>query len=167
MFSIGDRVVHPMHGAGIIDGIVQEKINGCCQEYYVFKMPIGGLLLKIPIANSQLIGLRSIVDRAQAEQVIQDIPSLQVDMTSNWNRRYRENMERLKSGDLYEVARVIKGLMRRDSEKGLSTGERKMLHSAKQILISEIVLTEGTEYSETEGRINRAVMAGTASGAEK
>ena len=78
-------------------------------------------------------------------------------MTSNWNRRYRENMERLKSGNLYEVARVIKGLSYRDNERGLSNGERKMLHTAKQILISEMVLVMGQEYQIVEQRINSAM----------
>jgi CarD family transcriptional regulator len=78
-------------------------------------------------------------------------------MSSNWNRRYRENMDRLKSGDLMEVARVVKGLMMRDEKKGLSTGERKMLHSAKQILISELVLAQGSSYEAIEERINQAL----------
>ena len=161
MFSIGDMVVHPMHGAGVIDAIVQERVGETLQNFYVFKMPIGGLLLKIPTANSQIIGIRSIVGRAEAEKVIGAIPSLRIDMTANWNKRYRENMLRLKSGNLYEVARVIKGLMKRDTERGLSTGERKMLHNAKQILISEIVLTEDADYGKVEERINRAMMAET------
>jgi CarD family transcriptional regulator len=85
------------------------------------------------------------------------IPKISAEMTSNWNRRYRENMQRLKSGDLLEVARVVKGLMTRDVEKGLSTGERKMLHSAKQILISEIVLSKKLSYEEVESRINASI----------
>lgn len=162
MFSIGDMIVHPMHGAGVIDAIVQERIGDNLQDYYVFKMPIGGLLLKIPTANSQAIGIRAIVGIAEAEKVIGSIPSLRTDMTANWNKRYRENMMRLKSGNLYEVARVIKGLMQRDCERGLSTGERKMLHNAKQILISEIVLTEKSDYVKVEERINRAMMTESA-----
>lgn len=104
MFSVGDLVVHPMHGAGVIDDIVRERVAGSTQEYYVFKMPVGGLLLKIPIAKSQLIGLRAIIGRAEAEQLISSIPEIAVDQDSNWNKRYRENLERLKSGDLYQVA---------------------------------------------------------------
>ena len=84
-----------------------------------------------------------------------------MEINSNWNRRYRENMERIKSGNLLEVARVIKTLMRRDKQRGLSNGERKMLHSAKQILISEVVLVEGTDdYPAVEQRINEAMMLG-------
>ena len=157
MFSVGDLVVHPMHGAGVIDAIVREKVAGSTQDYYVFKMPVGGLLLKIPTANSQAIGIRSIIQRPEAEALIAAIPSMPVEENSNWNKRYRENMARLKSGDLYEVARVIKGLLYRERRRGLSNGERKMLHSAKQILVSELVLAEDSGYEEVEKRVERAM----------
>lgn len=158
MFSIGDLVVHPMHGAGVIDDIVQEKIAGIQKEYYVFKMPLGGLILKIPVANSQAIGVRSIMSLEEAEALLEAIPALDVESNANWNKRYQENLQRLKSGNLYEVARVIKTLMHRDSLRGLSTGERKMLHSAKQIMISEIVLVEQSEYRDVESRLDQAMM---------
>ena len=157
MFSVGDLVVHPMHGAGVIDAIVREKVAGSTQDYYVFKMPVGGLLLKIPTANSQAIGIRSIIQRPEAEALIAAIPSMPVEENSNWNKRYRENMARLKIGDLYEVARVIKGLLYRERRRGLSNGERKMLHSAKQILLSELVLAEDSGYEELEKRVERAM----------
>lgn len=154
MFNVGDKVVHPMHGAGVIDSIVSERINGKTQEYYVFHMPVNGLVLKIPVCNSQLVGLRSVVDATAADTVMLALPGLEIDITTNWNRRYRENLERLKSGDLYEVGRVIKCLTLRDVERGLSTGERKMLHSAKQIFISEMVLATDEPYQEIESRVN-------------
>ncbi len=157
MFRIGDLVAHPMHGAGVIDAIVQEKVAGSTQEYYVFKMPVGGLLLKIPVANSETIGLRTIITPEEAEALIAGIPSLEVESSANWNKRYQENLQRLKSGDLREVSRVIKGLMTRDTRRGLSTGERKMLQTAKRILISEIVLTEHGDYENVESRVDRAM----------
>jgi len=163
MYQVGDKIVHPMHGAGVIESVVEEKISGKLVQFYVFKMPISGLTLKIPTANTELIGIRNILSAGEIEAVIEKIPTLSIDMTANWNHRYRENMERIKSGDLIEVSGVIKALMHRDSERGLSNGERKMLHSAKQILISEIVLSEGVEYSEAEARIN-AVMTEKGSG---
>ncbi len=158
MFHIGDKVVHPMHGAGVIDGIVTEKVGTAKQDYYVFKMPVGGLVLKIPVATSGLVGLRSIVSAEEADALVAAISSMQVDMTSNWNHRYRENMDRLKSGDLYSVAYVIKGLTQRDNERGLSNGERKMLHTARQILVSELVLSLGTDSRDVEDRINAAML---------
>lgn len=157
MFTKGEYVVHPMHGAGVIDDIVQERIAGSTQDYYVFRMHIGGLLLKIPTANSQAIGIRGIIAPEEAEALIQAIPAMKAECSANWNKRYQENIQRLKSGDLYQVAQVIKSLMKRESRRGLSTGERKMLHMAKQILISEIVLSEKAEYTEVEARIDRAV----------
>jgi len=157
VFEVGDKIVHPMHGAGIIDGIVSQKINGVLRDYYMMKLPVGGMVVMIPTENSGQIGVRAIVAANVAEQVIAELPGVEVDMTQNWNHRYRENMLRLKSGDLREVAWVVKGLMIRDGDRGLSTGERKMLHSAKQILLSELVLAQSITYEEAEERINIAL----------
>ncbi len=154
MFRVGDMIAHPMHGAGIIERIEEKKIEGCTRQYYVLKMPAGGMVVMIPTESSDAIGVRPIVDSETAESLMRLMSEIEADMTANWNRRYRENMQRLKSGDLIEVARVVKGLMTRDTEKGLSTGERKMLHSAKQILISELVLSQKKSYEEVETRIN-------------
>ena len=159
MFQVGDKVVHPMHGAGVIDSIVREKISGKAMDFYVFKMPISGLTLKIPTENSTAIGIRAIKTRSEIEEVIARIPKLGVDMTSNWNHRYRENMERIKSGEAREVARVIKGLMSREARRGLSTVERKMLRSAKQILLSEVMLVEDISYDGAEQLLSRSVLA--------
>lgn len=158
MFQVGDKIVHPMHGAGVIDSIVTKKVNGVVRDYYIMKIPVGGMLVMIPTRNSEEIGVRPIVAPEEADRVLAQLEDMQVDMTSNWNQRYRENMLRLKSGDLTEVARVVKGLARRDEARGLSTGERKMLHSAKQILISELVLSQSSTYEEVEARINRALL---------
>ena len=157
MFSVGDRIAHPMHGAGIIDSIVTRKLNGAEKDYYVLKLPVGDMLVMIPVDCTECIGVRPIVLPAEAEDIIGAFAGIEVNMTQNWNKRYRENMVKIKSGDLLEVATVIKGLMLRDTDKGLSTGERKMLHSAKQILISEIVLSQSITYEEVEQRINIAV----------
>lgn len=153
MFRVGDKIVHPMHGAGVIDEIVNETINGVIREYYMMKIPVGGMVVMIPTENSAEIGVRAIVAPDEAEQVMAEFPEIIVDTSKSWNQRYRENMLRLKSGNLREVARVVKGLMLRDGNRGLSTGERKMLHSAKQILLSEMVLSQSISYEEAEERI--------------
>lgn len=157
-FRVGDRIAHPMHGAGVIDSVVKRKINGTERDYYVLKLPAGDMLVMIPVDTSAEIGVRPIVDADEAEKILGSIPGLEIEMTQNWNKRYRENMLKIKSGNLLEVAAVVKGLMQRDKERGLSTGERKMLHSAKQILISEIVLSESTSYEEVEERLNSALV---------
>ena len=157
MFQVGDKIVHPMHGAGVIDSIVQKKINGVVRDYYILKLPVDGMMVMIPTENCQEIGVRPVMHRDEADKVIAAMPDIEVEMTSNWNQRYRENMLRIKSGNLIEVARVIKGLMLRDGQRGLSTGERKMLHSAKHILISEIVLSQDVSYEDVEARITTAL----------
>ncbi|MBQ3641433.1 CarD family transcriptional regulator, partial [bacterium] len=111
MYIIGDKVVHPMHGAGVIRDIVEERIAGQKRQYYVFCLPIGELVLKFPTDSCGIIGIRDLSTKDAIENLIGKISDIPVDMTPNWNRRYRENMERLKSGDLAEVARVIKTLM--------------------------------------------------------
>lgn len=157
MFQVGEKIAHPMHGAGVINGIEEKKVNGVVRSYYVLKLPVGGMMVMIPTENSSEIGVRPVIDKAEGDRVIAAFREIEVEMDNNWNRRYRENMERLKSGDLLEVARVVKGLMLRDVSRGLSNGERKMLHSAKQILISELVLSQCCSYEEIEERINQAL----------
>ena len=160
MYSVGDKIVHPMHGAGIIEEITKERINGVMDLYYVFTMPVGALTLKIPTSSCDAIGIRELSTPEHIDEVINAITGMDVDMTPNWNRRYRENMEKLKSGDLYEVARVIKCLVRRDADRGLSNGERKMLHSAKQILLSEMVLVKHMMYQDAEHWLLKTIFSG-------
>lgn len=157
MFQIGDKVVHPMYGAGIVESVVQKKVDGVLRDYYILKLPDRSMVVMVPTESSDEIGMRPIVDVEQADRVLAAIPKIQVEMTSNWNHRYRENLERMKSGDLFEVAWVIKGLTARDQARGLSTGERKMLHSAKQILISELVLSKSLSYESAEEALNSAL----------
>ena len=157
MFQIGDKVVHPMHGAGIVDSIVQEKVNGVMEDYYLLKLPNRSMVVMIPVKTSSEVGLRPVVPQERADEVLSSIPTIQVEMISNWNRRYRDNLERLKSGDLTEVARVIKGLTMRDRKRGLSTGERKMLNSARDILISEVVMAKGREEEEATAALDAAL----------
>ena len=157
MFQVGDKIVHPMHGAGVIDEITTRKINGVVRDYYILKLPVGGMLVMVPTESSAEIGMRPVMTPAEVDHIMDALPDIEVDADPNWNRRYRENMVRLKSGDLLEVARVMKTLMLREGERGLSTGERKMLHSAKQILISEIVMSESSSYEDVERRIDLAL----------
>ncbi len=157
MFKIGDYIAHPMHGAGVIESIVTKKINGAERDYYVLKLPVGDMVVMVPVVGCEDIGVRSIISRGDAEKVFEAFRELEISMTQNWNKRYRENMDKIKSGNLFDVAAVVKGLMRRDGERGLSTGERKMLHSAKQILISELVVATETNYESVEKRLCAAL----------
>lgn len=154
MFNVGDKIVYPMHGAGVIESIEEREILGNKQNYYVMKMPVGDMKVMIPTLNVEGIGIREIIDSCEVDKVYEILQDQSVNVTNNWNKRYRENMTKIKSGNIYEVADVVRILMIREREKGLSTGERKMLNSARQIMVSELVLAEGTNPSEIETAIN-------------
>jgi len=144
-FKVGDRVVYPMHGAGVIESIEEREILGQKKNYYIMRLPLGDMTVMIPTDNVEEIGLRSIISRDEVNRVLEVLKTPKTKMSSNWNRRYRANMQKIKSGNIYEVAEVVRNLQIRDNEKGLSTGERKMLSNAKQILISELVLADDTD----------------------
>lgn len=162
MYSIGDKVVHPMHGAGIMESIINKKINGVTRSYYVLKLFVNNMQVLIPVETCDEIGVRPIVDSMTANNVISSIKNIKVTDESNWNKRYRDNMLNLKSGDVMKVAQVVKSLSLREQERGLSAGERKMLNSAKQILISELVLAKSgstdKDYSQVEHEINNVIL---------
>ena len=157
MYKIGDRVVYPMHGAGVIEAIEEKEILGSIQKYYVMKMPVGDMKVMIPMQTCDEIGIRSVIDGSEAEKVLEDLSGYEIEEAQSWNKRYRENMMKIKSGDIYEVAHVVKTLITRDRNKGLSTGERKMLSNAKQILISELVLAKNLAQDEVETIIEELV----------
>ena len=149
MFNVGDKIVYPMHRAGTIDSIEEKDILGEKQSYYILRMP-GGVKVMIPTAKAEEVGVRNIIDKGSADKVISVLEQNETDMDKNWNKRYRDNMDKIKSGDIYEIADVVRNLSFKQKEKGLSTGEKKMLNNAKQILVSELVLAEHASQEEVE-----------------
>lgn len=156
MFNVGDKIVYPMHGAGVIDAIEEKDILGEKQAYYILKMP-GEVKVMVPTAKAEEIGVRSIIDKSSAEKVFRALESDETEMSMNWNKRYRDNMDKMKSGDIYKVADVVRNLSFKQKEKGLSTGEKKMLNNAKQILVSELVLTEHATQDEIEQMVDSKI----------
>ncbi len=152
MFNIGDYIVYPMHGAGTIDAIEEKDILGQRQAYYVIKMP-GEVKVMIPTAQAEKVGIRSVIGKDQAENVFKVLSEDETQTDMNWNKRYRENMDKMKTGDIYEVADVVRNLSFKQKEKGLSTGEKKMLTNAKQILVSELALAEQSSQEIVEGLV--------------
>jgi len=163
LFNVGDKVVYPMHGAGIIEAIEEKEILGETKKYYIMRIPIGDMKVMIPMGNVDDIGLREVVDNKQIDEVIGLLKDVQTNMSLNWNRRYRANLDKLKSGDIYEIADVVRNLMIREKEKGLSTGERKMLDNAKQILISELVLAKDLNQEEAFALLENSISEKNAS----
>ncbi|MGN1301721.1 MAG: CarD family transcriptional regulator [Clostridia bacterium] len=156
MFNIGDKVVYPMHGAGIIEGIEEKDVLGEKQNYYIIKMP-GEVKVMVPTAKAADVGVRDIIDSNTASKVFKVLETNSTAMSMNWNKRYRDNMEKMKSGDIYEVADVVRNLSFKQKEKGLSTGEKKMLLNAKQILVSELTLAENSKKEDIEEMVNSKI----------
>ena len=156
MFNVGDKIVYPMHGAGTIDAIEEKDILGEKQNYYIIKMP-GEVKVMVPISKASDIGVRSVIDKSEAGKVLEVLEANETEMSNNWNKRYKENMEKMKSGSIYEVADVVRNLSYKQKEKGLSTGEKKMLNNAKQILVSELVLAEHAAENEGENLVEKKI----------
>ena len=154
MFNIGDKVVYPMHGAGIIESIEEKEILGQKQKYYIMKMPVGDIQVMVPTDSAEKVGLREVIRCEDADRVLNALSGEQTEMNANWNKRYRENMDKIKSGNILDVAEVVKNLAHKSSDKGLSAGEKKLYNNAKQILISELVLANQGTKAEVEALID-------------
>lgn len=150
MFQIGDKIVYPMHGAGIIEDIEEKEILGETLMYFILKFPVGNMKIMVPVNNCDDLGIRTIVNEEELKEALGILHECKNDMDSNWNRRYRENLEKLKTGNIMDIAEVVKDLYIMDREKGLSTGEKKMLNNAKQILVSEICLVRDLNNEDAE-----------------
>ncbi|SKA01452.1 CarD family transcriptional regulator [Selenihalanaerobacter shriftii] len=154
MFETGDKIVYPNHGAGTIVGIEEKEVLGETKRYYIMKLPIGEMKVMIPMDNVQDIGIRDVIDGKRVDDVFTVLDDEKSEMSQNWNRRYRSNTEKIKTGDIFEVAEVVRNLTLRDMEKGLSTGEKKMLSNCRQILVSELVLAKDESEEEIQQQID-------------
>ncbi|MBC7341165.1 MAG: CarD family transcriptional regulator [Clostridia bacterium] len=160
MFNVGDKVVYPMHGAGIIEAVEEKEVLGQCRKYYILRMPLGDMKVMVPVDNVDEVGLRSVIRSSEIPKVLKVLKEGGIDPApiNSWNRRYRANMEKMKSGDIFEVAKVVRSLSVRERQKGLSTGERRMLETARHILISELVLAKGGGREEVESWLEAAMV---------
>lgn len=151
MFQIGDKVAYPMHGAGIIEGVEKRHILGEDHQYYVLKLSIGNVQILVPTANIDEVGVRYVVSAEEADEAIRCFTECGDEHSDeNWNKRYRDNIQKLKDGHLCDVAKITKLLLLKDRKKSLSNAERKMLNYAKSALISELGLSKNMEYQQVE-----------------
>ncbi|MDL2310593.1 CarD family transcriptional regulator [Peptostreptococcaceae bacterium OttesenSCG-928-C18] len=153
MFDIGDKIVYPMHGAGVIVDREKKDVLGVEKEYFILKMPVGEIKISIPIDKINDMGIRDIVSVEVVENVYSILATEGEDANPNWNQRYKENLEKLKTGDLYEISRVFRELYLIDEEKGLSMAEKKLLTTSKKMLISEISVAMQISASDIEKKI--------------
>lgn len=150
MFHIGDKIVYPMHGAGIIEEIEKKEILGEVKDYFILKMPLGDLKISIPLDKIQDMGIRKVVDQEQVDKAKELIVYNDEEVTQNWNKRYKENLEKLRSGDINEISIVFRSLYILDRDKGLSMMEKKLLNTSKKMLISEVAIVDEMSPTETE-----------------
>lgn len=144
MFQVGDMVCYPMHGVGTVEAIQEQSILGETNQYYLLRFLMGRMTALVPVKSAQNVGLRPLMDDSACEQVVAYLQNEEYASESdNWNQRYRDNLDKLKQGDALTVAQVVKCLMRRDKNKGLSAGERKMFLTARQVLVAELAASSG------------------------
>ena len=149
MFQIGDMVCYPMHGVGEVESIQQQSVLGESSQYYVLRFVMGKMTAMVPVASAENVGLRQLVCAEDCRKVVAFLTEDGCsDESENWNQRYRDNLSKLRTGDIFGVADVVKCLIHRDHEKGLSAGERKMYLTARQVLIAELAASSGKEESE-------------------
>ena len=149
-FTVGETVVYPHHGAALIEAVETRTIKGVDKLYLVLKVAQGDLTVRVPAENAEFVGVRDVVGAEGLERVFQVLRMPHTEEPTNWSRRYKANLEKLASGDVIKVAEVVRDLWRRERERGLSAGEKRMLAKARQILVSELALAEKTNEDKAE-----------------
>lgn len=155
MFHVGEKVAYPMHGAGIVESIEDREVFGMKKKCYIIKMVLGDIRVIIPIDNSEAIGIRNIGSFSDYQKVIEILSGPCVKMDERWSKRFRENELKLRGGNIYEIAEIINYLANMIKCGKLSTGEKKMLFSAYQILVSELALIKNLSYEDMEAAIDK------------
>ena len=157
MYQVGDRVTHPMHGAGTIKSIIRQKSGGEVRPFFVVTLLCGGMDLFIPCESCDTVGLRPVLSQQAALELLHKLPEVSCTEGGNWNQRYRVNMERLRSSDPLQTALIIKSLHGRERSKRLSNGERKMLTTARQVLVSELALSLECSMEEADRQLSMVI----------
>ncbi len=150
-FTVGETVVYPNHGAAVIENIEMRTIKGQERQYLVLRIVAQqDLVVRVPADNLDLVGVRDVVDKDGLDRVFGVLRAEHVEEPTNWSRRYKANLEKLHSGDVMKVAEVVRDLWRRERDRGLSAGEKRMLAKARQILVSELAVCENTNEDKAE-----------------
>jgi CarD family transcriptional regulator len=158
-FTVGETVVYPHHGAALIEAIETRRIRGEDKLYLVLKVAQGDLTVRVPAENAEYVGVRDVVGADGLERVFEILKAPHTEEPTNWSRRYKANVEKIASGDVNKVSEVVRDLWRRDRERGLSAGEKRMLAKARQILVSELALAEHTNEDKAEALLDEVLSA--------
>ena len=159
VFSVGETVVYPHHGAALIEAIETRVVKGEEKLYLVLRVAQGDLTVRVPAENAEIVGVREVVGEEGLTKVFDVLRAPHTEEPTNWSRRYKANLEKLASGDVIKVAEVVRDLWRRERDRGLSAGEKRMLAKARQILVSELALAEHTNEDKAETLLDE-VLAG-------
>ncbi len=155
-FKVGDKAVYPAHGVGEVTSIEKREIGGTSQTFYILKILDNGMRIMVPMLQAQQVGLREIISSEEADEVFDILREKEISVdTTTWNRRYREYMEKIKTGSVFEVAEVLRDLYLLKMEKDLSFGERKMLDTARNLLIKELSLAKKMNEEAVEDEFRR------------
>ena len=157
MYKIGDKIMYPMHGAGVIRQIKECKILGETKDYYLLRVPCGDMEVMIPVDSCEEIGVRPVVTQEELNNALSALGNDSTEMNGNWNKRYRENMDKIKTGNIFFVAEIVRNLTRTDRNNKLSAGEKKMLSNARKILLSEIMLVKDLTEEEATNLIESII----------
>ena len=157
VFKVGETVVYPHHGAAVIEAIKTRVIKGEEKIYLVLKVAQGDLTIEVPSANAEIVGVRDVVGQEGLDRVFEVLRAPHTEEPTNWSRRYKANLEKLHSGDVLKVAEVVRDLWRRERDRGLSAGEKRMLAKARQILVSELALAEHTNEDKAEAILDEVL----------
>jgi CarD family transcriptional regulator len=163
-FEIGDSVVYPHHGAGRVMRKEMKSVLGESREYLTIKILHNDMTVMVPTENAALAGLRRVIDEETLEKVLAVLQAECSEMPKNWNRRFKHNRDKIKTGDIYELAEVVRNLAIREAEKGLSTGEKQMFTRAKKILASELMYALEMEEDEVDAHLTGLLLDGPAPG---
>ena len=148
LYKVGDKVVYPHHGAGTVVKREKREVLGEKREYLTIKILHNDMTVNVPAENAERVGLRKVIDEEAVKKVVKYLTSGGTEMPKNWNRRFKHNRDKMKTGDIFELAEVVRNLAQRDREKGLSTGEKQMFSKAKRILASELMYAKGMDEDE-------------------
>src|SRR5690349_16262431 len=149
LYKVGDKVVYPHHGAGTVVKREKREVLGETREYLTIKILHNDMTVNVPADNAERVGLRKVIDEEAVKKVVKYLTSGGTEMPKNWNRRFKHNRDKMKTGDIFELAEVVRNLSLRDGEKGLSTGEKQMYVKAKKILASELMYAKNLSEDDT------------------